>query len=41
MQWSRLLHLWSRKEATRDEKKNVLKKIFSEVLQCVKLEKIK
>ena len=38
MQWSRLLHLWSSKEATGDEKKNVLKENFSKVLRCVKLE---
>ena len=37
VQWSRLLHLWSSKEATRDEKK-MMKRNFSKVLQCVKLE---
>ena len=37
MQWSRLLHLWSSKEVTKDEKK-MMKIFFSKVLQCVKLE---
>ena len=38
----KLLHVWSSKEATRNEKKNWdEKKKFSEVLQCVKLKKKK
>ena len=37
MQWSRLLHFWSSKEATGDEKK-MMRRNFSKVLQCVKLE---
>ena len=37
VQWSRLLHLWSTKEATEDEKK-MMRRNFSKVLQCVKLE---
>ena len=37
MQWSRLLHLWSSKEATEDEKK-LMGRNFSKLLQCVKLE---
>ena len=38
VQWSRLLHLWSSKEATGDEKKK-MRRNFSKVLQCAKLEK--
>ena len=38
MQWSTLLHSWSSKEATGDEKKKMMRRNFSKVLQCVKLE---
>ena len=37
VQWSRLLHLWSSKEAIGDEKK-MMRRNFSKVLQCVKLD---
>ena len=32
VQWSRLLHLWSSKEANGDEKKMMMRKKFSKVL---------
>ena len=40
MQVFKLLHLWSSKEATGDEKK-MMRRNFSKVLQCVKLEEKK